>query len=193
MKKPIILFGGGGHCRSSIDVIEQENKFAIQGIVDIPDKIGEKIMGYTIIACDEDLLDLIQEYEYFFVTLGHLGNPTRRIQIFNLLKQLKVKIPTIISPLAYISKYSSINEGTIVMHNAIINAGAKIGRNCIINTKALIEHDVIIKDHCHISTGAIVNGGVVIGDRSFYGSSAVSKQNTIIPNDSFIKANSTIK
>jgi len=30
----IILIGGGGHCRSVIDVIESENKFLIRGIVD---------------------------------------------------------------------------------------------------------------------------------------------------------------
>ncbi len=32
--KNIILLGGGGHCKSSIDVIEKENKFRIVGIFD---------------------------------------------------------------------------------------------------------------------------------------------------------------
>ena len=30
----IILIGGGGHCKSVIDVIEQEGKFQIAGIID---------------------------------------------------------------------------------------------------------------------------------------------------------------
>ena len=34
MKKNIILIGGGGHCKSCIDVIEAEDKFEIAGIVD---------------------------------------------------------------------------------------------------------------------------------------------------------------
>ena len=34
--KNIILIGGGGHCKSVIDVIEQEKKYKISGIVDKP-------------------------------------------------------------------------------------------------------------------------------------------------------------
>ncbi len=30
----ILLIGGGGHCKSVIDVIEQENRFKIGGIID---------------------------------------------------------------------------------------------------------------------------------------------------------------
>ncbi len=32
--KEIILVGGGGHCKSVIDVIEQEAKYKIAGIID---------------------------------------------------------------------------------------------------------------------------------------------------------------
>ena len=34
MKEKIVLIGGGGHCHSVIDVIEQENKYEIIGIID---------------------------------------------------------------------------------------------------------------------------------------------------------------
>ena len=35
--KEIILIGGGGHCKSVIDVIELEGQFLIGGIVDRPE------------------------------------------------------------------------------------------------------------------------------------------------------------
>ena len=36
IEKPnIILVGGGGHCVSVIDVIEQQGKYNIKGIIDI--------------------------------------------------------------------------------------------------------------------------------------------------------------
>ena len=39
MKEKIILIGGGGHCRGlCIDVIEQDGRFDIAGIVDVPEK-----------------------------------------------------------------------------------------------------------------------------------------------------------
>ena len=42
----IILIGGGGHCKSAIDVIEQEARFEIAGIIDKSELLGSKILGY---------------------------------------------------------------------------------------------------------------------------------------------------
>ena len=160
MKPRIILVGGGGHCKACIDVIEQEGKYSIAGIVDVMEKLHQKILGYEIIATDDDLPGFVKEYENFLITLGQIKSPERRIRIFENLKESGIKLPVIISPLAYVSKHAKIEEGTIVMHYALVNAGAKVGKNCIINTKALIEHDAWIGDHCHIATGAVINGGV---------------------------------
>ena len=176
MKSSIILVGGGGHCRSCMDVIEQEGKYKIAGIVDIPEKLNQKILGYEIIATDSDLPNLASEYEFFLITIGQIKSPGKRISIFQKLKSLGAKLPKIISPLAYVSSNSKVGEGTIVMHQALINAGARVGNNCIINTKALIEHDARVGDHCHISTAAVINGGVDVGSGTFFGSSAVSRE-----------------
>ena len=63
MTKPdLILIGGGGHCKSCIDVIEMQDKYKIAGIVDLPNNIGDKVLGYPIIACDADLDELIRKY-----------------------------------------------------------------------------------------------------------------------------------
>lgn len=176
MKEKIILIGGGGHCKSCIDVIEQAGAFQIAGIVDMPERLHQKILGYEIIATDDDLPRLVKEYENFLITLGQIKTPEKRIRIFQTLKDLGVKLPVVISPLAYVSRHAKIGEGTIVMHYALVNAEAKVGSNCIINTKALIEHDVVIGDHCHIATGAIINGGVKVGSGTFFGSNAVCKE-----------------
>ena len=176
MKEKIILIGGGGHCKSCIDVIEQDGKFQIAGIVDKKEKLHEKILGYEIIATDEDLPILANEYNYFLITIGQIGSPERRIILFDYLLHLGVFLPVVVSPLAYISTHSRIGEGTIILHNAFVNAGARIGKNCIINTKALIEHDSRIGDHCHVSTGVIINGGVEIGSKSFLGSNSTINQ-----------------
>ena len=136
MKEKIVLVGGGGHCKSCIDVIEQVENFQIAGIVDVPDKLHQKLLGYEIMATDDDLPQLVNENTNFLVTLGQIKSPEKRIRIFQILKELKAKLPVIISPIAYVSQHAQINEGTIIMHHAIINAGAKIGQNCIINSKA---------------------------------------------------------
>ena len=192
MKEKIILIGGGGHCMSCIDVIEREGRYTIAGIVDVPEKKQHNVLGYSVIGSDADLAQLTKTYPNVLITLGQIKSPTRRMELFNDLKQIGACFPTIQSPLAYVSPHAQVAVGTIVMHHALINAGASVGRNCIINTKALVEHDAVIEDHCHISTGAVVNGGATIGSGSFFGSGAVSKEYTSIPANSFIKANSLI-
>jgi len=191
MKKDILLIGGGGHCKSVIDVIEQEGKYTIVGIIDKRELIGQEVLGYKVIGCDDDLEKLFVKYKYALVTVGHIKSNSMRVKLFNLLKNIGYTLPVTVSPLAYVSKHSCIAEGTVVMHHALVNSDAKIGKNCIINSKALIEHDVVIEDNCHISTASVINGGVIVKENSFVGSNATSKE--YIELNGFIKAGSISK
>ena len=190
-KSKILLLGGGGHCHSVIDVIESENKYEIIGIVDKKELIGSDILGYKIIACDDELETIFKTCKNAIITVGQIESNTVRVKLFNKLKEIGFALPIIISPLAYVSKHSFIEEGTIIMHHALVNANAKIGKNCIINTKALIEHDVTIEDDCHISTASVLNGAVIVKANTFFGSNATSKQ--CIEINGFIKAGSLAK
>ena len=189
----IILIGGGGHCKSAIDVIEQEARFEIAGIIDKPELLGSKILGYPVIGNDFDLDNLAKKYQNALVTVGQIKTALARIKLYDLAINAGFSLPSIVSPNAYISKHSKIGNGTIIMGNVIVNANASIGDNCIINSKALIEHDCLISSHCHISTNAIINGGVTIGSKSFIGSNVTTKNNIIIKENSFIKAGSLVK
>ena len=191
--KKIILIGGGGHCKSAIDVIEQEGKFRIVGIIDKKNLLGLKILGYPIIGTDTDITKLAKKYQNALITIGFVKNPYLRIKLFNLAKRAGFKFPFIVSPRAYVSKHSKLGFGTIVMHNAIVNANSSIGNNCIINSKALIEHDCQISSHSHISTNAIINGGVKVGPGCFIGSNVTTKHKINIKRKSFIKAGSLAK
>jgi sugar O-acyltransferase (sialic acid O-acetyltransferase NeuD family) len=144
MKPGIILIGGGGHCRSVIDVIEQEERFSVCGIIDREENLGSYVLGYKIIGSDSLISELRTSVDYAFVTMGQINSPERRLTIFRQLTELGYRLPVIISPRAYVSRHAKIGKGTVVMHDALVNAGAVIGENCIINTKALIEHDTVI-------------------------------------------------
>ena len=189
----IILVGGGGHCKSVIDVIEQEAQFEIAGIIDKPELLGSKILGYPVIGNDFDLENLAKKYQNALVTVGQIKSALAKIKLYDLAIKAGFTLPSIVSPSAYISKHSKIGNGTVIMGNVIVNANVSIGDNCIINSKALIEHDCLISSHCHISTNAIINGGVTIGSKSFIGSNVTTKNNIIIKENSFIKAGSLVK
>lgn len=191
MKEKIILIGGGGHCKSVIDVIEQEGHFEIAGIIEKYAGESKAVLGYPLIGTDDELEQLRKTYTYACVTVGHITSNAVRVKLYEKLKALDFLLPVIISPLAYVSKHAQIDEGTVVMHQSCVNAGAKVAHNCIINSKALVEHDAIVEAHCHISTGAIINGGVQIKENSFVGSASTTKQGSIV--SGFIKAGSVVK
>ena len=174
MNKPLILVGGGGHCKSVIDVAESAG-YTILGILDREIPTGESVLGYKILGND-DLIEPYLDKAEFLVTVGQIKSPAIRIRLNKMVKEAGGILATVIAPTAHVSKYASIGEGTVVMHQAIVNAGAQIGMGCIVNTFANIEHDVKIGNFCHVSTGAMVNGEAEIREGTFIGSQSVVNQ-----------------
>ena len=189
-KKPLILIGSGGHAKACIDVIENDARFFIYGIIDNQKK--GKLLGYPIIGKDKDLEKYFKKVKHLLIGVGQVRDYKIRSRLYKIGKKLGYKFPKIISKRSHVSKNSEIQEGTIIFHDVIINSAAKIGKNCIINNKCLIEHDVLVGNHCHISTGAIVNGSSKIGDYSFVGSGALISHAKLLPAKSFVKIGSII-
>ena len=175
-----MLVRAGGHARACIDVIEQEGRFTVAGLVGLPSEVGSQILGYPVLGTDADLPALLGVYAHALVTVGQIKTPEPRARLYGLLEQKGGSLPVIVSPRAYVSPHASLGSGTIVMHGAIVNSGAVVGRNCIINSQSLVEHDVVIADHCHIATAAAINSGVRIGAGTFVGSNSSVRQCIII-------------
>ena len=189
----ILLIGAGGHARSCIDVLEEENQFEIAGLIEKGESIPNEILGYPVIGIDDDLKVLRQQYKNALITVGQIKLPKIRIKLYQLLKELDFTLPVIVSSQAYVSKHAQIGAGSIIMHGVIINANAKFGNNCIIINRALIEHDAVIGDHCHIATGATINGEVSVGNETFIGSGAVIRQAISIGKNCVIGAGVVLK
>lgn len=191
-KRPLILIGGGGHCKSVIEVAESAG-YEIKGILDMPDEVGKDVLpGHKVIGTDDEIPQYVEECD-FIITVGFIKNPALRIKLYNKVMAAGGRLATIIASSAYVSKYAELGEGTVIMHHAFVNAGAKIGDNCIINTFVNIEHDAEIGNQCHISTGTMVNGECRIGDNCFIGSQSVCANCIGIGSDIIIGAGSVVR
>lgn len=188
--KNLILIGGGGHCKSVIDVAESAG-YTILGILDRSIPVGETVLGYKVLGND-DLIEPYLDKAEFIVTVGQIKSPAIRIRLNKMVKDAGGNLATVIAPTAHVSKYATIGEGTVVMHQAVVNAGAQIGVGCIVNTFANIEHDVKLIDFCHISTGAMVNGEAVIGEGTFIGSQSVVNQCVKVCNMAVVASGSVV-
>ena len=190
--KKILLIGCGGHAKSIIDILDTNSEWKLYGLIGLENEVGKKILDFPIIGNDNDLMELRKKFEYAFLSIGQIGLSKKRKMMTDYLEKLNYEFPILKSKFSIVSKYSSIDCGTLVGHNTIINSNTKIGKQCIINNKSLIEHDVVIENFCHISTGAIVNGGVSIGEGSFIGSGSIIREGIIIPPNTVISAGKRI-
>ena len=144
---------------------------------------------------DDLLIDKYIDDYSFLICIGQIKNSLIREKIFNNLKKRNAKLPSIISPLSYISQFSKIGDASIIMHGVVVQSNSIIGNNCIINDKALIEHDCIIKDNVHISTSVTLNGDCIVGSNTFIGSGTTINNgisissHKIIPSGELIKKN----
>lgn len=192
MKRPLILIGGGGHCKSVLEVAESAG-YEIKGILDMPDEVGKEVLpGHKVIGTDDEIPQYVEECD-FIITVGFIKNPALRIKLYNKVKAAGGRLATIIASTAHVSKYAELGEGTVIMHHAFVNAGAKIGDNCIINTFVNIEHDAEVGNQCHISTGTMVNGECKIGENCFIGSQSVCANCIEIASDIIVGAGSVVR
>ena len=193
MRKNLVLIGAGGHARSCIDVIEQEGKFKIIGIVGLESELGLQVNGYEVIATDKDLSTLVGKAQFALIALGQISSPDARASLYQRASKARFELASVVSPSAYVSPSAQIGKGPIIMHGAIINAGVTVGSNCIVNSRALLEHDTQVLDNCHISTGAILNGGVLVEEGCFIGSGTIVKQGVSIGERSVVGMGSFLR
>ncbi len=189
----LLVIGAGGHAKSCINVIKNQNKFNVCGLIGLDNELGKVVNGIEVIGTENNIVKLSKEIKNAFIGIGQIKDPEIRIHFYDLLKKNNFYLPNILSSIACISEDLIIGESNIVMHHALINSNVVIGNNCIINTKSLIEHDVTIQNNTHISTGAILNGNVTIGSNCFVGSGAVIKEGVKIANNSIISMGSIVK
>jgi sugar O-acyltransferase (sialic acid O-acetyltransferase NeuD family) len=191
-KQPLILIGGGGHCKSCIEVIHSSGQWEICGILDRVDMVGTNVLDYKVIGTDEEIDQWISKGYHFLITIGQIKSALPRKRLYELLKKQNASIATVISGNAMVSSYAAVGEGSVIHHRVTVNADAVIGANCIINTAANIEHDVKIGDHTHISTGTMLNGNVQVGTECFIGSGTVIANNITIQDRVLVGAGSVI-
>lgn len=115
----IILVGGGGHCKSVIEVAESAG-YEIKGILDKPEEVGKEVLpGHKVIGTDDNIPQYVEECD-FIITVGFIKNPTLRIKLYNKVKAAGGRLATIIASTAHVSKYAELGEGTVIMHSLML-------------------------------------------------------------------------
>lgn len=190
---PILLIGGGGHCKSVIDSIEQAQIFEVVGITDLETKRGLTVLNYSIVGTEDDLVQWFEKgVTNCFITLGSIGNSAIREKLYRKAKEIGFSFPVIQDKSAIVSEHVIIDEGTFIGKGTIINADVVIGANAIINSGSIIEHDCHIGAYTHIAPGTTLSGGVSVGTHTHIGTNSSVIQSVQIGSQTLIGAGSVV-
>lgn len=145
--KRLLIFGAGGYGRTIADIARQMGAYETIAFLDDQNQA-------------EDILGRFQDFAGFAdgetAMYPGIGDNAIRMAWLRKLEQLKIPVPTLIHPTAYVSPTAKIGPGTMVLPMAMIATGVTVGAGCIINMGALIDHDTVIGDGVHLSPGAVV-------------------------------------
>lgn len=169
----IIIYGGGGHGKSLIDLLRQLHIYRILGIVDDGIPAGTQILGLPVLGGAEILAGLYQQGVRLAVNaVGGIGNIQVRLQVFENLRQAGLACPAVVHPTAHVEPSATLASGVQVFAQAYVGSAAQVGFGAIINTGAILSHDCVIGEVANISPGAILAGEVEVGRAALVGMGA---------------------
>lgn len=153
------LFGGNGHGKVVLDILQLDPSITIEVIFDDHPKVAA-IAGIPVYKTES--LAFFKQKELIIA----IGNNQVRKRIAS---QIEAKYVTAFHPSAILASDFVIGVGTVVMAGAIINPSVHIGKHCIINSGSVVEHDCVLGDFVHVSPNASLAGNVTLGEGTHVG------------------------
>ncbi|MBH1960150.1 MAG: acetyltransferase [Flavobacteriia bacterium] len=178
----MILYGAGGQAKVIYDLILSNNHL-LEYLVD--DHPNENFPHHLNIF--RPLKENITDKKLIIA----IGDNVIREQIYHKIKDW-CTFETIQHSSAYVSRFSTVGEGTVVMPQVCINAEVTIGKHCIINTACTIEHDCVIEDFVHISPKASLAGNITVKKGAHIGLGANIIQGVTVGENALIGAGTVV-
>jgi len=185
----VFVYGGGGHARVVIDILERMKRIKLAFVVDDTRAHAAKLCGYPVIGGSDALLASRRRARAGIVAIGDNG---ARARVAAWLTEHGFRAASAIHPAAIIARGVEIGDGTAVMAGAVINSGTRIGAHVIINTGATIDHDCAIGDFAHVAPGCHLCGGVRVGAGTLLGVGTSAIPGVTIGANVVIGAGSTV-
>lgn len=167
----ILVYGAGGHAKSVMEMVQQDQKHTLAGIIDDDKRLtGTHVLGIPVLGTRALLPAMMaQGVSAAANGVGGIIDIGVRVQIFELLESFGFTFPGLIHPRATVEPSVKIGEGVQVFANAFVGSEAILQAKCMINTNAVVSHDCEIGEYTHIAPGALLAGHVHVGRRTLIG------------------------
>ena len=189
----IVVIGSSGHAKVVIDILENEGRYKIVGLLDRYRKIGDQTLGYPVLGKEEDLVELVDKHELKGGIIA-IGDNFSRGAVAARVREACQGFPFVsaIHPRASIATEVAIGEGTVVMAGVTINRCCSVGSFCILNTNSSLDHDSVMESFSSLAPGVTTGGECRIGTYSAVGLGSSVIHRIHVGEHSVIGAGSTV-
>ncbi len=169
----IVIIGAGGFGREVKLILDFINKinptYKFLGFIDDAVEAGTEINDFPVLGSVKYLSEANKGWSVIIAT----ASAASREKIYQKLKPLKYKFPTIIHPSCIVGNDDiTVGVGNIICAGSILTCNISVGNFNIINLMTTIGHDTIIKDYCSIMPGVNVSGEVILENGVYIGTGA---------------------
>ncbi|WP_322805532.1 acetyltransferase [Thermanaerothrix sp.] len=161
----VVLYGGGGHGKVLIELIQALGMYRLVGIIDDGLAAGNQVLGVPVLGGAEILPHLYQQGVRLAVNgVGGIGRPEVRWRVFEILLQAGLTCPALVHPAAYVERSAQLDGGVQVLPQAYLSSAVKVGFGTVINAGVVVSHDCVLGRCVNLSPGALLAGGVQVED-----------------------------
>lgn len=185
-KEKLLLVGAGGFGRVVSETVATEYEIAF---VDDGFEVGTQICGVSVVGQIADLETLFGSYRRLVVTIG---NNAVRERIYKAAKKIGYTFPTLVHPSAYVSPYSKVGDGCVILNNAVVQNGSTVGNGVLLNPGVEFHHDSTVEDYALIYTNSVVRTYAKVCARVRIGSNVTVSNSVTVPEDSDIPNGSAL-
>ena len=186
--KTLAILGASGHGKVVADMAECSGWNSIEFFDDNWPTL-QRNGHWSVVGNTSALLERLEQFAGVVVAIG--ANNVRHLKLLEL-HAAGARLCTLIHPAATVSRYASIDYGSVVFAGAVVSADASIGSGAILNTGCSVDHDCVLGSAVHISPGARLAGGVNVGNQSWIGIGANVRQMVSIGSGSTIGAGAAV-
>ena len=179
-KERLLLVGAGGFGCMVAELAMRQYDCAF---VDDGQTVGTEICGIPVVGSIAQLPEMRKEYGLLVVGIG---NNKFRARVYERARALGYAFPNIVAPSAYLSPFSKMGRGCVVLQNACVQNGAVVGDGVLLNAGVEVHCGATVEDYALIYANSVIRTGAVVGARARIGSNVTICNNAVVPEDADI-------
>lgn len=187
VRENLVLVGGGGHCKSCIDVVQAEGRFDIIGVVERSGLqvagCGLQVMGSGVTPVEKPLsrersergrgdggeVDINPGSQLPVAGYPVIGTDDDLPELVKQYRNFLITVGQIQNPTVRIKLFEMIRKlgghfPVIISPNAYVSRTALVGAGTVVMHHAVINAEASVGVNCIINTGALVEHEASVGD-----------------------------